>query len=117
MEGAMQAAEAIGRRATDMQDVLSGAKIPPRGQPLAGVTASAVARCSSIADQIVALSAEMASQLRVYESSARRGQRLAALRADAKSAATAKKGPEESADSADSGEVEDEWDTEWDNDL
>jgi len=99
-----------------MQDALAGVKLPPRGQPHAGVAASAVARCRGVVDQIVALSAEAVNQLRVYESSMRRGRRLAALRTVARSAATAAKEAEESAD--DSGGLEDdEWETEWDDDL
>lgn len=115
-EGAVQVAEAIGRRAAGMQDALTGVKLPPRGQPHAGVAASAVARCRSIVDQIVALSAEAANQLRVYESSMRRGRRLAALRAAAQPAVPAAKKSKESADDGD--ELEgNEWEIEWNDDL
>ena len=77
-DGAMRAAEEVARCASEMRGALEGDA--PRGHPLAGVSASSVARCRQIAEQMAWLSGEALAQLRAYGASERRGQRLAAVR-------------------------------------
>ena len=77
-DGAMRAAEEAARCASEMRDALEGAV--PRGHPLAGISASSVARCRQIAEQMAWLSGEALAQLRAYGASERRGRRLAAVR-------------------------------------
>lgn len=78
MDGAMRAAEEVARRASEMRAALEGSM--PRSHPLSGVSASSVARCRQIAEQLAWLSGEAMSQLRAYGASERRGSRLAAVR-------------------------------------
>jgi len=77
-DGAMRAAEEAARCASEMRDALEGDA--PRGHPLAGISASSVARCRQIAEQMAWLSGEAMAQLRAYGASERRGHRLAAVR-------------------------------------
>lgn len=112
----MRLAESVGRDAAEMRGAVGDATVP-RGQPLAGVTASAVARCRQIADQLAYLSGEMATQLRMYESSLSRGRRLARLQrsaagaepAEGRAATTRPTAIDEADDEAD--------DEEWGDDL
>jgi hypothetical protein len=77
-DGAMRAAEEAARCASEMRGALEGDA--PRDHPLAGVSASSVARCRQIAEQLAWLSGEALAQLRAYGASERRGRRLAAVR-------------------------------------
>lgn len=81
---ATRAAEAMGRHAADMIQALEGLDAPPRGNPLSGVARSALTRCLQIAEQVSYLSGEAASQVRMFESSERRGRELAETRLAAK---------------------------------
>jgi len=84
-DGAMRAAEEAARCASEMRGALEGDA--PRDHPLAGVSASSVARCRQIAEQLAWLSGEALAQLRAYGASERRGRRLAAVRKAASDAA------------------------------
>lgn len=79
-----RAAEAMGRQAGEMAQALEGIEASPRGNPLSGVARSALTRCRQIAEQVTYLSGEAASQMRMFESSERRGRELAEARLAAK---------------------------------
>lgn len=81
---ATRAAEAMGRRAAEMIQALEGIEAPPRGNPLSGVARSALTRCRQIAEQVSYLSGEATGQIRMFESSERRGRELAETRLAAK---------------------------------
>ena len=80
----MRVAEAMGRQAADMVQALESVEAPPRGNPLSGVARSALAKCQQIAEQVSFLSSEAVSQMRSFESSKRRGRKLAETRLAAK---------------------------------
>lgn len=81
---AMRAAEAMGRQAADMIQALEGIEAPSKSNPMFGVAGSALARCRQIAEQVSHLSGEAAGQIRMFESSERRGRELAEARLAAK---------------------------------
>ncbi len=84
MDDVVQAAAAMGRQAADMIQALKGVEAPPSGNPLSGVARSALARCQQIAEQVSYLSSEAAGQMRTFESSEKRGKKLAEARLAAK---------------------------------
>ena len=76
----MVTVEALGRQATEVRDALAAVGTPPRGQPHAGVASSSMTRCRQIAAEMVAISGELVTQLRMFESSVARGRQVAKAR-------------------------------------
>jgi len=76
----MVTVEALGRQATEVRDALAAVGTPPRGQPHAGVASSSMTRCRQIAAEMVAISGELLTQLRMFESSVARGRQVAKAR-------------------------------------
>lgn len=117
----MRAAEAMGRQATDMIQALEGIEAPPRGNPLSGVARSALAKCRQIAEQVSHLSSEVAGQIRTFESSERRGRKLAEVRSATSASAKKRRddavGPTSSKQAA-TPAAGDDWEEDlWDDEL
>lgn len=119
----IRAAEAMGHQASDMIQVLKGVEAPSRESPLAGIARSALAKCQQIAEQVLYLSSEAAGQMRTFESSERRGRKLAETRLAAKNKRSSASGPTTSKQStsvADDFGEDDPWKEEeylWDDEL